>query len=85
MAFTFPRLSWSPCRVLSPPRRSRVVVLSSSLIGLCTSVYKCSQLSVEATPDGFPVVPSDGSPAGSSVVPVSSGSAVSTFSRYTSV
>lgn len=34
-------------------------------------MYKCSQLSVEATPDGFPVAPSDGSPAGSSVVPVS--------------
>lgn len=64
--------SWSRCLARSPPRRSCVVVLSSSLIGvcvhLCTSV---SQLSVEATPAGFPVAPSDGSPAGLSVDPVS--------------
>lgn len=63
---------WFQCRVPSLPRRSRVVVLSSSLIGvcvhLCTSVLSCL---LRRPPAGFPVAPSDGSPAGSSVDPVS--------------
>lgn len=64
--------TWSQYPTPSPSRHPCVVVLPSRVDrGLCTSVYKCSQLSVEATPAGFPVAPSDGSPAGSSVDPVS--------------